>query len=114
MQRRTWLAEQRHKQRLVSAQPIPAAPVNFTASDIATAIQLAWTPVTDGTVTGYRIYRKVDAGSFALYSTVGASASPQQDTAVIMASTYYYYLTAYNGFGESAPSAVVSLTFGAA
>ena len=92
---------------------IPDVPQNFTATDISVAIQLAWASVIDGTVTGYRIYRKVDAGSFALYRTVGIYDSPQQDAAVISAHTYYYYLTAYNGVGESAPSPVVSVTFNA-
>ena len=92
---------------------IPDAAQNFTATDVSVAIQLAWPTVTDGTVTGYRIYRKVDAGSFALYRSVGVYDSPQQDASVISAHTYYYYLTAYNVVGESAPSPVVSVTFNA-
>jgi len=91
---------------------VPGAPQSLVATDIAIGIQLDWTAAS-GTVTGYKIYRKVDTGSYSLFRTVGVSSSPQQDLTVISAHTYYYYLTAYNGYGESVPSNVVSLIFNA-
>jgi len=92
---------------------VPGAPQSLALSNIGAALQLDWLQAS-GTVIGYKIYRKVDAGGYSLFRTVGVNGSPQQDATVVDSHTYYYYLTAYNGIGESAPSNVVSMLFIAA
>jgi hypothetical protein len=95
-----------------AAPPVPGAPQFLSASDDGFAIQLDWT-LGSGPITGQRIYRKVDAGSFALWQTVAGNVTHATNSGVISAHLYTYYVIAYNGVGDSAPSNQVSILFNA-
>jgi len=89
---------------------VPGAPQNLSGADMSTYIQLRWA-LGLGTVTGQRIYRNVDGGSYSLWQTVGGSTAQVQDLGVVIGHTYGYYLVAYNSNGDSAPSNVATVGF---
>jgi hypothetical protein len=55
---------------------------------------------------------KGTSGAFGLYQTLGVNVVTYQDNAVVNAHWYYYYVTAFNAVGESAPSNQVSILSG--
>ena len=57
-----------------------------------------------GNELGFRLYRKVDAGAYGLYQTLGPNVVSYQDNSVIISHLYTYYVTAFNAVGESVPS----------
>ena len=83
------------------------------ATDTGTLIELTWT-LGSGPITGQRIYRKVDLGSFELWQTVAGNVTLVQDTDVIVEHLYRYYVVAFNAVGDSAQSNQSSVLFGAA
>src|SRR5262245_22548169 len=109
-----WLQSRRRKRKAVSA-PLPGAPpapTGLVATDFGNYVELIWDeqiPHPDG----FKIYRKVGAGSFSLLATVDASGVLYADFAVVVQTVYTYYITAFVGASESGPSNQVSLTFGA-
>ena len=55
-----------HRHRPGQGRPPDGTPTGLTASQVAhDSITLSWTAPTEGTVTGYRIFRGTDAGSLA-------------------------------------------------
>jgi len=92
--------------------PVPNAPATLDAFDNGTLIELTWQDLSSDEL-GFRIYRKLDAGAFALWRTVGPNVTLTQDSSVVVAILYSYYVTAYNAIGESAPSNIASARFGA-
>jgi hypothetical protein len=80
-----------------SSQPPPSA---------ATAT-LAWNPVTDPTLDGYKIYVGTASGLYTRTITVGNLISYTVDS-LTTRTTYYFSVTAYNSAGESSPSNEVS------
>ena len=90
----------------------PGAPQNLVGVDMGSYIELDWNLGT-GPITGQRIYRKVDGGSYALWQTVGASGVQQLDSTAVGGHSYYYYVVASNAYGDSPASAVTWLAFGA-
>ena len=90
----------------------PNAPTNLVLTDVATWIQLTWQDQSNNEL-GFRVYRKVDAGSFGLWQTLGANVTITQDLSVLIGHLYEYYVTAYNATGESGPSNTVAETYGA-
>ena len=91
--------------------PVPGAPQAFVATDTGLLIQLNWT-LGSGTITGQRIYRRVDGGAFVLWQSVAANAISAQDSGVTMGHLYDYYVVAFNGAGDSAASNQGSVLFG--
>jgi len=79
------------------SQPPPSA---------ATAT-LAWNPVTDPTLDGYKIYVGTASGLYTRTITVGNLISYTVDS-LMTRTTYYFSVTAYNSAGESSPSNEVS------
>ena len=90
----------------------PVAPSSLDGFDNGILIQLTWQDLSSNEQ-GFRVYRKVDAGSFGLWRTLGANVTNTQDTGVSVGHLYQYYVTAYNALGESGPSNTVSFLFGA-
>jgi hypothetical protein len=108
-----WLEDRRRARAASHAVPtIPSAPASLVATDWGGWVQLDWQDTSNNEL-GFRVYRKVDTGAFALYQTLLANVITYQDSSVIFAHQYFYYLTAYNALGESGPSNTVFLTFGA-
>jgi hypothetical protein len=84
------------------------APTNLTI--IAHTINSATLSWIDNSTneTGFKIYRKVDGGTFSLFQTVAANTTTWLNTGLATGHTYYYHVTAYNDKGESASSNEVS------
>ncbi|MFM8393332.1 MAG: fibronectin type III domain-containing protein, partial [Acidobacteriota bacterium] len=89
---------------------VPTAPTNFTATIVSSfQLNLTWGDAATNE-TGYRIYRKVGTGEFALYQVLNAGATAFQDVGLDEGETYSYRLAAYNSSGESTPFAEASVT----
>jgi hypothetical protein len=73
---------------------------------------LSWTVPNDGgtPITGYKVYRGTAANSETLLTSVSASTTAYDDTAVTNGTTYYYRVAAKNFIGDSATSNEVALT----
>ena len=78
---------------------------------MVTFIQLGWQDMSSNEL-GFRLYRKVDTGAYGLYQTLGANVTSYQDNSVVVMHQYFYYVTAYNGIGESTASNEVNVVFG--
>jgi hypothetical protein len=81
----------------------PAAPaVQATQAD--GVIRVAWsTPDNRGSaITGYRLYRSVNGGSFQLLASPGASVNSYDDPAPAAGTAHSYKVTAVNAAGEGA------------
>src|SRR5439155_8429233 len=106
-----WLQGRRRK-RIAAVPAVPVAPSSLDALDNGILVQLTWQDLSSNEQ-GFRVYRKVDGGSFGLWRTLGANIVTTQDTGVSVGHFYAYYVTAYNAVGESGPSNTVSFVFGA-
>ncbi len=85
-------------------------PVTLTVSPPPSATataRLAWDPVSDTTLAGYKIYIGTASGLYTRTITVGNLTSHTVDS-LNTRTTYYFAVTAYNSAGESAPSNEVS------
>jgi len=112
---RSWVSlflQDRRRARIAAVAAAPVAPSSMDGFDNGVLVQLAWQDLSSNEQ-GFRVYRKVDAGSFGLWRTLGANVTNTQDTGVSVGHVYAYYVTAYNALGESGPSNTVSVTFGA-
>lgn len=99
-----WLEDRRRARATTHVGPtVPNTPVNLAASDYVTYIMVNWQDMS-GNELGFRLYRKVDAGAYGLYQTLGPNVVSYQDNSVIISHLYTYYVTAFNAVGESAPS----------
>ena len=96
-----------------SASPIgpPSAPA-VTASPHLASVTLTWPAPSNGgsPITGYTVYRGSTPAfaSATVVSSPGSSAASVDDTAVTKGVTYFYWVTATNGLGTSAPSTPVT------
>lgn len=74
--------------------------------------KLSWTVPNDGgtPITGYKVYRGTSANGETLLTTVSATTTSYNDTAVTNGTTYYYRVAAVNKIGTSATSNEVALT----
>ena len=93
-------------QVLVSAAPPhPAPPAGLAVTEGAgPSVRLTWSPVADGDLTAYRIYRNTSA-SPQFYCAVGAAETTYTDGAVVAGTTYYYWVTAVDEPGDESPFA---------
>jgi len=77
-----------------------AEPTNLTATTLnRSQIRLNWSDVSGET--GYRIYRQGSGGGYTQLATVGADVNTFTDNGLTAGTYYYYYLQAYNAFGNS-------------
>lgn len=83
------------------ASPLPPPPPS------ATTATLAWSPVTDSTLEGYKVYVGTASGLYSRTITVGNLTSYVVDS-LTTGTTYFFTVTAYNSGGESPPSNEVS------
>ena len=113
---RSWVAlysqARRRKRAATHAGPaVPNAPANLQAGDGVSYVQLDWQDMSSNEL-GFRLYRKVDSGAYSLYQTIGPNIPSYEDSNVVISHWYYYYITAYNAVGESAPSNEASVQLG--
>jgi titin len=89
---------------------VPLPPKDLAGVAIShTQTDLTWFDCSDDE-DGFNIYRRVGAASWANVGGAIANAVAFSDTAVPTPSTTYeYYVTAWNGDGESVPSAIISV-----
>ncbi|WP_222429924.1 fibronectin type III domain-containing protein [Paenibacillus cremeus] len=86
----------------------PAAPQSLTATAGNAQATLTWSSVTDATY--YNVYRgTANSGPFTKVATSVPGAT-YTNTGLTNGTTYYYYVTANNTFGESSSSNVVNAT----
>jgi hypothetical protein len=108
-----WLQDRRRARAATHLGPtVPNAPANLTGADWGTYLQLDWQDMS-GDETGFHLYRKVDAGAYALYQILFANVTTYQDHSVVIGTGYRYYVKAYNALGESGASNEVFFLFGA-
>lgn len=89
----------------------PPVPTGLSGtSPSPTQINLSWTAVVDGWLSGYKVYRCAGAACTptAQVGTTNATTTTYSDSG-LTAGTYVYAVTAYSGFGDSAPSTTVSV-----
>ncbi|WP_265594193.1 alkaline phosphatase D family protein [Haloferula sp. BvORR071] len=91
-----------------NAGPVkPRPPLGLTASPSLNAIHLHWSD--NSTVeTGYRVERRIGAGTWALLGTTGAAVLDFNDTTAATGTTYEYRAITLNGSEQSTPSATAS------
>ena len=93
----------------------PAAPTLGTPVPGNTQATVPWTDGSNGgsAITAHKIYRSTTAGFTpgpANLLTTISTASPFVDTGLTNGTPYYYAISAVNSIGESAPSAIQSVT----
>ena len=90
----------------------PTAPTSLTASGVThNSVTLSWTAPTQGTVTGYRIFRGTEADSLvAIMDDTGNIDVEETDSTVRAETTYYYAVRALSQDGDGAQSATVNAT----
>lgn len=92
--------------------PAPPVPANLTASSPSpTQINLSWDAVSDGWLSGYKVYRCSGSGCTPTseVGTTNATTTTYSNTG-LTAGTYVYAVTAYSGFGESDKSTPVTVS----
>ena len=95
---------------------LPTTPTGLTASRVAhDSVTLSWTAPTQGTVTGYRIFRGTDADSLAaIVQDTGNIDVEKTDSTVAAETTYHYAVQALSADGDGAQSATINATTPAA
>lgn len=96
---------------------VPVAPTSLVATAISSSqIRLNWRHQNTTRTTRFRIERALAAGGpFSLVTTVSANVNSFTNSGLASATTYFYRVSAFNGFGSSAFTPVASATtFGAA
>jgi hypothetical protein len=76
-------------------------------------VALSWgVPANNGNspITGYTVYRGTDVGAETPYQNLSATTLSYPDTVITAGTTYYYYVTATNAFGEGGGSPELSAT----
>jgi uncharacterized repeat protein (TIGR02543 family) len=89
----------------------PMAPTDLTATALSyNQIRLDWS--FSGTVTGFKIYRRVGAGAWGTtpIKTVGNTVRSFTNTGLLANTLYTYRICAYNGYGTSPASEEASAT----
>ena len=82
----------------------PSAPTNLTATAVSPVrINLSWTD-TSNNETGFRIERRIVAGSWSPLATVGANTTSYPDTSATPETPYYYRVIAYNAPATRPPA----------
>ncbi len=101
----------RTSQEVSPSVEVPAEPYLSSATGGNTSISLLWNVPSDsgdGPITGYNIYRGTSPLAAELLVSVPAGSTTYVDGAVVYGTTYYYWVSAVNQWGESEPSRVLS------
>ncbi|MEA3198823.1 MAG: hypothetical protein QOE90_251 [Thermoplasmata archaeon] len=99
---------------LAPPQLVPTAPTNVqtVGAPAHTFIAVSWNAPTNGggsAVTNYTVYRSTVSGAETVLAVLG-NVTSYTDNDVSALTTYYYYVTATNGYGEGNPSVEVART----
>ena len=100
---------------MVSSLSPVSAPTNLTATLVAGAVNLAWSPPTGGTVVNsYRVYRSTTSGyTPGASNLVGQTAVPAYSDGGLSPGIYFYRVVAISADGiSSEPSTEASVTVG--
>ncbi len=89
-----------------SSAEVPPSTPTLQMNAGATSITLSWNNVSDEN--GYKLYKSTNGSSYSLLSDITANTTSYTDNTVTEGTTYYYYILAYNEFGNSSNSNVVS------
>jgi large repetitive protein len=83
--------------------PVPPTSLSATPTSFS-SISLSWTDNSNNE-TGFRIYRSLtNSGPFVPVATVSSNSTSYEDTALESSTIYFYRVTSYGEFGESALS----------
>lgn len=89
---------------------VPASPIMQSATPISSSrIDISWTETSD-IESGFNIERSLDQSSWSSVGSVGANVTAFSDSGLSADTTYYYRVTAFNGYGSSVESNTVSAT----
>ena len=90
---------------------VPAAPTNVAAGQSSvnprTQINVYW-KAAGKNQTGFIVYRSTDKVSWAQVATVGRNATQYDNSGLTPNTRYFYYVVAYDSYGDSAPSNIDS------
>ena len=89
-----------------STSNAPTAPTNLTLTEGTSSLSLSWSDVSNED--GYYVFRSTDANYFYPIDTLPANTVDYSDTQVSEGTVYYYYVKAYNSYGVSDASNMVS------
>ena len=91
-----------------SKEAVPAPPTNPVLSYENKLLTISWN---DASVdeTGFRIYRK-STEDYSLVASLDANETSYIDSDLVSGIQYYYYIVAFNDFGDSLKSKIVSFT----
>ena len=91
-----------------SKEAVPAPPTNPVISYENELLKISWN---DASVDekGFRIYRK-SSEDYSLIASLDADETSYIDSDLVSGIQYYYYIVAYNDFGDSLKSKIVSFT----
>lgn len=84
-------------------------PTGISATALPGSIQVKWTDNSTGEA-NYRVERRVGAGNFSAYTTIGANSTNYNDTVVTSGTRYTYRVFAYIGSSASPYSEEASAT----
>lgn len=84
----------------------PPATPSLALTANTSSIDLSWSNVADET--GYKVFRSTDNITYTQLTSTGANAISYTDNSVSTGTTYYYYVMAFNGDGDSNASNVVN------
>ena len=91
---------------------LPSQPINPNGTIGNGFINLTWqTPINDGgaDISNYNVYRGTTSENIIKYVNAG-NVNSYNDTAIFNGGNYYYYFTAVNYVGESAPSEIITVS----
>ncbi|WP_394147541.1 PKD domain-containing protein [Shewanella atlantica] len=89
---------------------VPATPTQLGATPISSSrIDISWTDESNDE-SGFNVERSLDQSSWSNAGSVGANVTTFSDSGLSADTTYYYRVTAFNGYGSSPESNTASAT----
>jgi len=89
----------------------PNAPTGLTANAVSdTQIDLSWIDNSDNE-DGYKFYISNDGINYSYFGSVGSNETSLSSRLLTANTTYYYFVGAYNAFGENFSQTVAATTF---